>query len=181
MSEKKFANEPMLYIQQPSITRPEAPMQHQYTTPKKTNKTIETKSSSIEEANSLSAPRKKVRRNTFYQQLTEADEKAPERVVDEKKERQGYTVMKNEVEIEDSNLSEKKQFKEMSIKEKISYFVESPNYVPKLKCEIKAKDQTYRGFVMEFKDDTVFVQIGRSPTTTSIPFANITDIRMIGF
>lgn len=84
MNDKKFASEPMLYIQQPSINRPEAPMQHHYTSPKKANETLITESKSVEKGNRNSAPRKKVRRNTFQQQLSGLDEQETELVSGDK-------------------------------------------------------------------------------------------------
>lgn len=82
---------------------------------------------------------------------------------------------------EKRDISARKQFKEMSIKERVLYLVESPTYAPKLKCEVNTENQSYRGIITEFKDDTVFIQVPRKSVATQVPLANIKDIRLIGF
>ncbi|RDW15974.1 CotO family spore coat protein [Oceanobacillus chungangensis] len=174
MSVKKFANEPMLYIQQPNITRPEAPMQHQYTTPNKRRETVNSESNTSDRKKSTASPRKKMKHNSFQQELMG---KATEELEElELIHRDSGQEEKDEV-----TPNRKKQFKEMTLKEKVLYLADSPTYAPKVKCEIKTEDKSYRGLVTNFEEDTVFLQVGRKTASTSIPFKSIIEIRLIGF
>ena len=82
---------------------------------------------------------------------------------------------------EQPTTNRKKQFKEMTLEEKVLYLADSPTYAPKIKCEIKTEDKFYRGIVTDFSDGTVFMQVGKKSAATSILFETITEIRLIGF
>ncbi|RDW18284.1 hypothetical protein CWR48_11920 [Oceanobacillus arenosus] len=176
MSDKKFANEPMLYIQQPSISRPAAPMQHQYTSPKRRKDVISSESTADTQLKSAAAPRKRVKHNTFQQQLMGKTVDNLEETIDQEPVQEKVDEVK-----EQATQNRKKQFKEMTLQEKALYLADSPTFAPKVKCEVKTNEQSHRGIVTDFKDDTVFMQVGRRTTLTSIPFADITEIRMISF
>ncbi len=136
MGEKKYANDPVLFISQPELTMPKVQMQHQYMTMKK----------------------KSLKNNT-----------APLENED--------TLQENTSE----NKNERKLFKEMTVEERIQYFLNTHSYSPKLRCEIKTKDRTYQGIVADYKDGKVYMQVGRRSSNAVIPLENITKVRMLGF
>ncbi|AXI08802.1 hypothetical protein CUC15_07670 [Oceanobacillus zhaokaii] len=174
MSNKKFANEPMLYIQQPSIKIPEAPMQHHYTTPNKRKDAINSEAVT-KQTKPAAVPNKRKKYNTFQRELMG---KVTEELanVDEIADQE-----KPNKENEQPTTNRKKQFKEMTLEEKLLYLADSPTYAPKIKCEIKTEDKSYRGIVTDFSDGTVFMQVGKRSAATSILFESITEIRLIGF
>src|SRR5690606_35162021 len=76
------------------------------------------------------------------------------------------------------NKNERKLFKEMTVEERIQYFLNTHSYSPKLRCEIKTKDRTYQGIVADYKDGKVYMQVGRRANNAVIPLENITKVRM---
>ncbi|HLR74350.1 MAG TPA: CotO family spore coat protein [Virgibacillus sp.] len=161
MGERQFAKEPLLYIEQPTIQKPEAPMQQSFMTPKRVTETTNRKQSK-----SHSRPRR--RAQYYIDQLynSVADELDGEEQVDEKNSREQ---------------SRQKKFNELSLQGKIEYFADTPNYAPKIKCELITAERKYRGIITDFKDDFVFIRVGRRTTNTKVPFTDIQDIRMLGF
>lgn len=164
MGEKHFAKEPLLYIEQsPTTRKPEAPMQHSYMTP---NKRGETEKATERTRKSHHRPRRRAR--YFIDQLYSD---IPEEQVEDEE------VSENEAYLEDHD----KKFSELSLQGKIQYFIDIPDYVPKIKCEIKTADLKYRGVITDFKENLVFIQVGKSTTSRQVPFEDIQDIRMLGF
>lgn len=159
MGEKKFAKNPLLYIHQPSIGTPKAPMQHHYTTPKKAPAeqavTKETK-------NVQTRP---VKRDNFSKKSVSEEDDTNE-AADESDE---------------SSDQERKKFKDMTLNERIEYFVNSPKHVPVMKCEVKTEERNYRGIIVDFKEENIIMRVGRRTSTTGIPFEKVDDIRLIGF
>lgn len=68
MARKKFAKDPMLYIHQPQVERPQAPMQHQYISPKKAKEPTSVDELSKTSKNSSNPVRKK--RNFLQRNLS---------------------------------------------------------------------------------------------------------------
>ncbi|SDQ89157.1 Spore coat protein CotO [Virgibacillus subterraneus] len=159
MGEKKFAKSPLLYIHQPSIGTPKAPMQHQYTTPK-------------------NAPAEQV-----VAQETKSVQKRPLRRDHFNKKSDGEAEDTNEEadESDESSDQERKKFKDMTLNERVDYFVNPPKHVPAMKCEVKTEERNYRGTIVDFLEDNVIMRLGRRTSTTEIPFDSINDIRLIGF
>ncbi|WP_249870105.1 CotO family spore coat protein [Oceanobacillus saliphilus] len=163
MAEKKFANNPLLYIHQPDIGTTQAPMQHKYMSnrrkAKEENADGETK-----------AVQKRVNRRTssFQQELgTENTTVVEEEQVDHVSE--------------DTDTDKRKNFKEMDIPEKIDYFTSRPEFAPQVRCEIKTKGKIYRGVITGFEENTVYMKVSNRKTPVPISIEDINDIQLLGF
>ncbi|MFD1040699.1 CotO family spore coat protein [Virgibacillus byunsanensis] len=173
MGKKRFAKEPLLYIHQPSVKQPKAPMQHHYTTPKKTS-----------ESAALDQPVKKqprpLRRDSFTKPTAENSTSTKEPENKETKSEEKVTDVSGEKE-DDEQEKTRPKFKDMTLHEKVDYFTKSPVHVPKVKCEVKTDTKSHRGIIIDFKDGEVMMRVGKRTSTTKIPFDTITEIRMLGF
>ncbi|MBP1947218.1 CotO family spore coat protein [Virgibacillus litoralis] len=158
MGEKKFAKSPLLYIHQPSIGTPKAPMQHQYTTPKKAS------AEQVVAQETKSVQTRTLRRDNFSKK-SESEEDTNE----------------DADESDESSDQERKKFKDMTINERVDYLVNPPKHVPAMKCEVKTDERNYRGTIVDFMEDNVIMRLGRRTSKTEIPFESINDIRLIGF
>ncbi|MYL59407.1 hypothetical protein GLW20_18005 [Virgibacillus halodenitrificans] len=183
MVRKKFAKDPMLYIHQPQVERPQAPMQHQYISPRKTKEPISADELAKTTKNNSNPVRKK--RNFFTEESKQdRNEAAKEddlqnKGIYEDEEISGKT--QTEVSETDQPVKEKTKFKDMSIEEKIHYLVNSPVHAPDLRCEVKTEKRNYRGVIKDSKDEVVIMRVGKRTNDTEIPINDILAIRMIGF
>ncbi|MFC3040563.1 CotO family spore coat protein [Virgibacillus xinjiangensis] len=166
MGKKKFAKEPLLYIHQPSIGKPEAKMQYDYSTQQKAQPVI----ASEEERGNTSIAKK---RGDFL----EEEQRVLEEIGQDKEKGKDKEVssFKEQKEV----YSDNKPFKEMDIQEKAAYLAETPKFTPKKKCEVKMEDRRFRGTITEVRDGTVYMRTGNRSRELTI--REITDIRMIGF
>ncbi|WP_164669448.1 CotO family spore coat protein [Virgibacillus doumboii] len=161
MGKKKYAKSPLLYIHQPNIRTPEAPMQHNYVTPKKSGE----------------------------QQVQEQPKKTQKRPLkrsssvknNENKDNVEEIESTDEEEEAESSEQDRKKFKDMTLRERVNYFMNRPKHVPIMKCEVKTEERNYRGVIVDFQEETVFMRVGRRTSQTKIPFDSISEIRMIGF
>lgn len=179
MGKKRFAKDPLLYIHQPTIRTPEAPMQSNYITSRETKE----KSGPIQ-ANTPAEPtqKKPLKRNSFHQKLAQTTEQSkPPRKVDTVKWEQKSKVIENDEEKQETMDKDTIKFIDMTVEQKVAYFSEAPSYAPKMRCEIKTEGRSYRGVITEAKDGEVFIRVGKRSTSTKIRLADIIDIRMLGF
>ncbi|WP_197046585.1 CotO family spore coat protein [Oceanobacillus salinisoli] len=156
MGRGKFANDPLLFIHQAKTSKPKAPMQDRYMSPKKRENNINEKSSTEESTKEI--PRKRYASKKPLKQASAMEEEAK----DEKNEQQ-----------------ERKQFKDMTIKERIEHFANTSQYAPKVRCEVKTDKKSFKGIISSFKDNKVEMQIGKR--VFQIPFDEIKDVRLLGF
>lgn len=198
MSKEKYANEPLLFIKQNNITFPIAPMQESYVTPKKKpklkkeviNKVKEPKLVMEEEPpldegmeEKLVEPpnkkytSKKVAKEEAMDQTNIADSLDQGLVTEENTETKNEVI--NEMEEDEQPVRERKQFRDMSIRERVEYFANTSEYAPKMRCEVKTKQRTFRGIIVSFKDEEVTFQSGRK--MQQIPFEEIKAVRLLGF
>ncbi|KPH74394.1 MULTISPECIES: CotO family spore coat protein [Bacillaceae] len=192
MGKEKYANEPLLFIQKnKGITHPIAPMQESYVTPKKKAK------SKKEVINKVKEPRVMMEEEVTAEETTEekpietpkkkySSKKAEKDAVDSSEQEmvtEEETKMKNEVmteTVEDQEpVKERKQFKDMSIRERVEYFANTSEYAPKMRCEIKTRQRTVRGIIVSFENEEVLFQSGKR--MLQIPFDDIRSIRLLGF
>lgn len=161
---KRVAKSPLLYIDQPTIATPIAPMQADYqsTNKKDTPPPIQ--------KNEQRTIRSRPRRHKNRQETNVLNEKDSNQSI-------GAEAVNEKVDLDDS----RPKFKDMSLHEKIEYFANVPAHIPKMKCEIKAKDKSYRGVILEFDGETVLLRVGKRPQPTSIPYNDIKEVRMLGF
>lgn len=189
MKRRKYAREPLLYIDQPTANTPTAPMQHSYTSAKK--KTNKSASSPPTHSESRVAPQKPIKKrpslNSFSTAMANSNEiKEPQPQV--KKKRPSFPTQELEEmesssssfeEVTEENILERKKFKEMTLMEKIDYFITSPNHLPRMRCEVVTNDNKYRGTILDKEDEVIKMRVGRRTTVISIE--DITEIRLLGF
>src|SRR5699024_11650770 len=82
---------------------------------------------------------------------------------------------------EKKSMADRPKFKDMTIEEKVEYFVSQPRHVPKLRCQIETNERKYRGIIIDFQEDHVFIRVGKRSSSTKISLDQITNIRMLGF
>lgn len=165
---KRYAENPLLYIHQPDVGTPNASMQSRYQTSR--NQT------------------------DFQSNSREANNKIPKARV---QRRYGGKLLRDKTEVENTSIkndtpinpteaiqqeqSSPKKFKEMDLAEKVKYLADEPNHAPKIKCEIKTMDKTYRGIIEDFDGVTVFMRVGKRVQSRKIFLDEIKRIRMLGF
>lgn len=159
MGKKNYAKNPLLYIHQPNRQTPKAQMQHNYVTPKKTSK---------QEGQEAKKVQQRPLKRTIPNQNTENKQETDVNLAAEEEE-------------PESEGQERKKFKDMTLRERVDYFVNTPKYAPVMKCEVKTDERNYRGTIVDFQEETVFMRVGRRTSQTKISFDKIEEIRMIGF
>lgn len=164
MGEKRFAREPLLYIQQTVIQTPVAPMQHDYYTPKNINAQKENHKKNVH--------KRTVRR---YHAAGEWEQHHDTEYMLEE------NVGEEQGDIEKDGSIDSISFKEMTLQQKVDYFISKPSHAPTVKCELKTEEKAYRGVITDLKDDQVLIRVGRKASSTKIPFDEIQSIRMLGF
>lgn len=178
MVRKRQAKEPLFYIQQPKISKPVAPMQDNYATPKRTEK----ESPQQGEGNpSFTMPT----RGNNFQQFQSPRSITPNESTEEDTQEQ---LQKEEIEYPDddtttaSEENSRPRFKDMTLDEKITYFINIPSHIPKLKCEVTTEDRTYRGIIISRKEEEgeeiIVIRTGRR--TFTITRKDINEIRLLG-
>ncbi|UJL47639.1 hypothetical protein KFZ58_07180 [Virgibacillus sp. NKC19-16] len=172
MGKKKFAKDPLLYIHQPSAQTPKAPMQHNYTSPqRRRNKEVDAYAATPKAQSVLKKP---LNRSFYKEEALYSDEMESETETNESEEDNDDEVIVDEE-------KDEKKFKDMTLKEKVAYFVDTPEYAPKLRCEVKTEKRSYRGVITDSKDDDVFIRIGKRASSTAVPMEEIISIRLLGF
>lgn len=178
MVRKRQAREPLFYIQQPKISKPVAPMQDNYSTPKRTEKETPQQG----EGNpSFTMPT----RGNNFQQFQSPQPITPNENTKEDTQEQLQDEEMEPPEDDTTAASEENsrpKFKDMTIDEKINYFINIPSHIPKLKCEISTDDRTYRGIIIsreeEEGEENIVIRTGKR--TFTITRKNINEIRLLG-
>ncbi|MFD2045366.1 CotO family spore coat protein [Ornithinibacillus salinisoli] len=174
MGKKKYANAPLMYIDQPTLKRSGAKMQSQYSTYNK-NAEAATQEQDVKKRLTKPIPKRSIG-NKFIEQLSDKKPKPTKNTITENKNEELEEFLSEQ---EEDEQGEKPKFKDMSIKEKIEYFAETPRHTPKKRCEIKTDERSHRGIVVKFSEDIVLMRSGRR--NVSIPLEHIKDVRMLGF
>ncbi|WP_407271025.1 CotO family spore coat protein [Radiobacillus sp. PE A8.2] len=174
---KKHLHNPMLYITQPKLEKPSASMQSSYRTPKK--RTIDKQSADATASNEKTIRRKKMKlKQESEQPAIEAE--VEKGVVDrELDEHNDYNL--EESEEKGTEQSNRKRFRDMTVEEKVNYFVSLPKQVPKMKCEVKTAEQSYRGVIYDYDNKVVFMVVIRGRKKIELDIDEIIDIRLMGF
>lgn len=174
MGQKRFAKEPLLYIQNPNIQKPEARMQEHYYTPKK-NKQHRPDDNDANTTKPQKRNRTLPLKRTYFSDLLEDENEIPK---DEERDEEDADMLQNE----DDTIEKNQSFKGMTLIERVHYFLNIPEHIPKMKCMIETEDNRYRGMITDFKDNIVFMQTGsRLLVSKRIPFESIKSIQIIGF
>lgn len=75
----------------------------------------------------------------------------------------------------------KKPLSQMSIDEKVDFLTRLPHNMPRALCLIEADGKTYRGIIMDRKDDTVIIRTAGGGNPVELAIAEITSIHPLGF
>ncbi|WP_404451758.1 spore coat CotO family protein [Virgibacillus necropolis] len=164
--QKKFAKSPLLYIHQPEVSNPKAPMQSNYSTPKNKKEAETPKAQKVNT--------RPIQRDYIAQKTNSGageDEGSSTDLIDSSKE---------EVE-EQPKAQSNKKFNNMTIQEKIDYFLSKPTHIPRMKCEVKTEEKSFRGTIQDVEEDQVLMRVGRRTSMTKIAIESIQDIRLLGF
>ncbi|MCA0969567.1 spore coat CotO family protein [Halobacillus litoralis] len=170
---KRLAKQPMLYIAQPNFKPAEVPMQTSFRS-QRANKS----SSSSNAAESTSLYEKELRiRN---QNASTAPEQKKEPEVEEKKEEKQEPVAEQPKKRMSSS-EKKKRFGELTLEGKVEYFLQLSPHMPKMKCEVIGKEDSYKGYILDYTDGIVQMKTFQRPFQQDVPFKDIEDIRLLGF
>ncbi|WP_374724143.1 CotO family spore coat protein [Calidifontibacillus erzurumensis] len=81
----------------------------------------------------------------------------------------------------DQGKNKPKRFKEMSIREKVEYLVNLPVIVPKVKCEIRTKANTYQGVIAGYANGNVIIAQRKKPFRVEVKIDDILEINRKSF
>src|SRR5699024_10218528 len=82
---------------------------------------------------------------------------------------------------EEKSTADRPTLKDMTIEEKVEYLVSRPRHVRQLRGKIETTERKYRGIIIHFQEDHVFIRVGKRSSSTKISLDQITNIRMLGF
>ncbi|MBG9822672.1 CotO family spore coat protein [Bacillus safensis] len=126
------------------------------------------------------------------QEITEEAEPAQEQEISQELE----LIQKRESQEEEGNQPEgvfhetkeesrrkrvKKPLSQMSIDEKVDFLTRLPHNMPRALCLIEADGKTYRGIIMDRKDDTVIIRTAGGGNPVELAIAEISSIHPLGF
>ncbi|KGP90796.1 hypothetical protein N780_03175 [Pontibacillus chungwhensis BH030062] len=80
-----------------------------------------------------------------------------------------------------TNRNRRSRFKDMSLEDKVDYFVNLPSQVPRMKCEVITDEERYKGWIEDYEEGTVYMKILQRPFRVEVPFDDINDIVLRGF
>lgn len=93
----------------------------------------------------------------------------------------GIEEEKDVLKEKESRRKRKKRFSEMNIEERIQFFINLPDNLPKTMCQINTKDGSYRGVILSYNEGLVSVKTLTSPRKVDIQVEDIEAINAIGF
>ncbi|WP_047985915.1 CotO family spore coat protein [Ornithinibacillus californiensis] len=179
-NQKKFAREPLMYIQQPTISKPSAPMQDSYKSPRKKRPAAPTPTE-IEKKPTQNVIKKRPSLNSFTKGATE-EVKEP-RVIKRRGPNLVQEIEEEELMTVEESLSqengERKKFKDMTLLEKVDYFVHTPSHLPRMRCEVITTERKYRGVILDKEENDVLIRVGRRQNRVN--FEDILEINLLGF
>ncbi|MDL4842944.1 CotO family spore coat protein [Aquibacillus rhizosphaerae] len=205
---KAYAKNPMLYISQPEFKQPTASMQSKYRTPKKKkerqpmNLDVSDRAKKIKKKKPKVKPIEKEEKDFIYgdqedviEEIQDDNNEKSEKTSDESVDTDSEYVTGNEDEGEsksnkkDENQNKsvirpqtgRKRFGDMTIEEKIYYFVGLPSQVPRMKCEVLTENERHRGVITDYRDEFVHMITVKRPRNKTIPIDEIKKIRLISF
>lgn len=164
--QSKLEQRPMLYIAQPDFAPSKASMQTTYHG-KKTAKEQEKGKASPE-------PEGKQSR----EQVEEKPARKKQRVEHHQPEAEQETKSQSQA---GSARDRRQRFRDMTLEEKVAYFVNLPSQIPKMKCEVETAEGKLRGYINDYQDGIVHMKTFQRPFRKEIKFEEIIDINLIGF
>lgn len=145
---------PMMYIEQPELPDPIAPMQQEYHS---TNQLLSIPKEQRDEE----------RQNDIHQ---EPREKA---IAEE--------TTSSESSDEDSTQKSSQAFDRMTMEEKIDYLIAPSKFLPKMNCKISINNINYRGKVLAREDNQIVFEEKRLAKRHLFDLTDIDEIKLIGF
>ncbi|WP_458110249.1 CotO family spore coat protein [Bacillus zhangzhouensis] len=191
MSNKGDENQkPLMYIVQPSYDESKPAMQDIVRKRKKSEKPPENKKStkdtieeSAQEPVSQEVEQKKEAEPPALQEeqkVTQEAELIQEREPLKEKEKQPEGVF-HETKQEPRRKRVKKPLSQMSIDEKVDFLTSLPHNMPRALCLIEADGKTYRGIIMDRKENTVIIRTAGGGNPVELAIEEITSIHPLGF
>ncbi|MFD2924226.1 CotO family spore coat protein [Halobacillus naozhouensis] len=175
-SKKKTAKPPVLYITQPHLEPAEISMQTSYHSDAATNQSP-TQQQSSDRPPSSQQPRRvsnfenQLRQRSPYRKKVTGNQKDLPKQQDAVQEGQSS-----------DNKENRTKFRDMTIEEKVKYFVNLPAQVPKMKCEVATEEEgQFRGFIEGFNEGIVVMKTLQKPFEKEIKLEDIQSIRLLGF
>ncbi|PRO41102.1 CotO family spore coat protein [Bacillus sp. LLTC93] len=191
MSNKGDENQkPLMYIVQPSYDESKPAMQDIVRKRKKSEKPPENKKStkdtieeSAQEPVSQEVEQKKEAEPPALQEeqkVTQEAELIQEREPLKEEEKQPEGVF-HETKQEPRRKRVKKPLSQMSIDEKVDFLTSLPHNMPRALCLIEADGKTYRGIIMDRKENTVIIRTAGGGNPVELAIEEITSIHPLGF
>lgn len=81
----------------------------------------------------------------------------------------------------DHSTTKNQKFNNMTLQQKVLYFLEKPEHVPEIQCLLRTDEKTLQGIITEFKNNEVYIKVGKRGFIEKIPFDQIITIQMVGF
>ncbi|MGN8045732.1 CotO family spore coat protein [Bacillus altitudinis] len=191
MSNKGDENQkPLMYIVQPSYDESAPAMQNIVRKRKKSEKPSETKKSAKEDAieESVQEPvsqevKQKKEEPPALQQEREINlekDNSQNREPVQEQEQQPEGVF-HEIKEEPRRKRVKKPLSQMNIEEKVDFLTSLPHNMPRALCLIEADGKTYRGIIMERKDNMVVIRTAGGGNPVELAIGDISSIHPLGF
>lgn len=196
MSNKGDENQkPLMYIVQPSYDESAPAMQNIVRKRKKSEKPSEAKKSakedateSVQEPVSQEVKQKKEEPPALQQEREINQEKdnsqnrepVQEQEQEQEQEKQPEGVF-HEIKEEPRRKRVKKPLSQMNIEEKVDFLTSLPHNMPRALCLIEADGKTYRGIIMERKDNMVVIRTAGGGNPVELAIGDISSIHPLGF
>ncbi|CDQ21006.1 Spore coat protein CotO [Halobacillus karajensis] len=178
--ERRLARPPMLYIVQPKGLKPaEVPMQTSFRSqrPSKSEDKIEQPPKDTP-TNEREIRMRRIQ-SPHRQELAKLKTQDSAEIVEEN--HSDVLSEKEDTTNSEAPRERRRRFHDMSLEEKVNYFFHLSPHVPKMKCEVTADEEKYRGYITDYKDGIVHMKVFQRPFHREIAFESIRDIRLLGF
>ncbi|UOR13110.1 CotO family spore coat protein [Halobacillus amylolyticus] len=186
---RKNAKPPVLYITQPHLDPVEISMQTSYH-----SETKENQSKSQPESESKGEPRSEPKSESTSQRYSSFEKQLRQRVPQSQNTKK-KSQSKQEVEAvkskadqteeskkAESNRDRRQKFRDMTIEEKVNYFISLPAQVPKMKCEVSTPGEgQIRGYIQRYEEGMVYMKTFQKPFQKEVALEDIQSIRLLGF
>ncbi|WP_342498138.1 CotO family spore coat protein [Bacillus sp. FSL K6-0923] len=117
---------------------------------------------------------------TQEQDITQEPELTQERKPQQEEEKPPEGVF-HETKEEPRRKRVKKPLSQMSIDEKVDFLTSLPHNMPRALCLIEADGKTYRGIIMDRKEDTVVIRTAGGGNPVELAIDEISSIHPLGF
>jgi Spore coat protein CotO len=179
-------NQPLMYITEPSVKKASRNMQQFYVIEKTKTVVEEEEVETIDQVEQVSDVAEQnveeVTMTVIDEIEVEAveDETSIETIIEEQKMEELKVEAIEEEGEDDEEVIVRKAFKDMTIEEKILFILDSPTYIPKVKCRVSTRRNWYIGYITGLKDKVVFLKVPTRLEPIAIQLEDIHSIQMLG-